>query len=192
MRFDELGEGALVASTGGVEELSLTTRASSVSGCHPCLLRPPAAAEVIAWRSVCPYDGVKEAMPETAPRFPRPLVHLELHTYDLPAAAAFCADLCGWQPERIVLECGSYLGLDLGCGVQGGGVECGVAFPRWVPYVAVDDIDAATRRAQELGAALLLGPREGPAGWRSVLMRPEAGELALWQSKQHERGRTRE
>jgi hypothetical protein len=30
---------------------------------------------------------------------------------------------------------------------------------------------------------VLLAPREGPAGWRSVIATPEGGEIALWQQK---------
>jgi hypothetical protein len=30
---------------------------------------------------------------------------------------------------------------------------------------------------------VLLEPREGPAGWRSVVAAPAAGEIALWQPK---------
>jgi hypothetical protein len=30
---------------------------------------------------------------------------------------------------------------------------------------------------------VLLAPREGPAGWRSVLATPAGGEIALWQQK---------
>jgi predicted enzyme related to lactoylglutathione lyase len=30
---------------------------------------------------------------------------------------------------------------------------------------------------------VLLEPREGPAGWRSVITTPEAGQIALWQQK---------
>ena len=41
-----------------------------------------------------------------------------------------------------------------------------------------------TERARDLGAAVLLEPREGPAGWRSVLATREGGEIALWQPKQ--------
>ena len=37
--------------------------------------------------------------------------------------------------------------------------------------------------ARELGAAVLLEPREGPAGWRSVVSAPASGEIALWQPK---------
>jgi predicted enzyme related to lactoylglutathione lyase len=41
----------------------------------------------------------------------------------------------------------------------------------------------AAARARELGATVLLEPREGPAGWRGVVAAPAAGELALWQPK---------
>ena len=34
-----------------------------------------------------------------------------------------------------------------------------------------------------LGAAVLLEPREGPAGWRSVVAIPAAGEIAFWEAK---------
>lgn len=62
-------------------------------------------------------------------------------------------------------------------------VECPVERPLWLPYVEVRDIREMTDRAQLLGATVMLGPREGPAGWRSVVGSPAAGELALWQPK---------
>jgi len=40
-----------------------------------------------------------------------------------------------------------------------------------------------TERARLLGATVLLEPREGPAGWRSVVAAPAGAELALWQPK---------
>ncbi len=40
-----------------------------------------------------------------------------------------------------------------------------------------------TERGRALGAAVLLEPREGPAGWRSVLATSDGGEIALWQPK---------
>ena len=40
-----------------------------------------------------------------------------------------------------------------------------------------------TERGRALGAAVLLAPREGPAGWRSVLASGDGGEIALWQPK---------
>jgi predicted enzyme related to lactoylglutathione lyase len=112
-----------------------------------------------------------------------PVVHLELHTGDLQRARGFYAELCGWRPERIEAGCGSYLALDLGRGLGGGIVECGTERPLWLPYVEIAEIAEATDRARLLGASVLLGPREGPAGWRSVVSTPAGGEVAFWQPK---------
>jgi len=112
-----------------------------------------------------------------------PVVHLELHTGDRQRARAFYAELCGWRSERIDIGSGSYLALDLGRRLDGGIVECQTARALWLPYVEVDEIAAATRRARRSGAAVLLEPREGPAGWRSVVATPAGGEVALWQPK---------
>jgi predicted enzyme related to lactoylglutathione lyase len=112
-----------------------------------------------------------------------PVVHLELHTSDRSRASAFYTQLCGWRQERIDTADGSYHALGFGGPVGGGIVECGAPTPLWLPYVEVDEIEAATDRARRFGARVLLGPREGPAGWRSVVSAPAAGEIALWQSK---------
>ena len=114
---------------------------------------------------------------------PNPVVHLELHTGDLPRASAFYAELCGWRPEQIDTANGSYHALGIGGGFGGGIVECGTRRPLWLPYVDVDHIDVATDRARTLGASELLEPREGPAGWRSVVATPAGGEIAFWQPK---------
>jgi predicted enzyme related to lactoylglutathione lyase len=111
------------------------------------------------------------------------LAHLELHTGDQARAGAFYSRLLRWRPERIVVESGAYLALDLGGGLGGGIVECGIRRPLWLPYVEVDQIEELTERARWLGAAVLLGPREGPAGWRSVVSSTEGGEIAFWQPK---------
>ena len=116
------------------------------------------------------------------PASSNPVVHLELHTGDLGAARAFYAQLCGWRPEEIESgEC-RYLALDLGA-VGGGVVECGTPRPQWLPYVEVAEIAAATERARRLGGSVLLEPREGPGGWRSVVSVPDGAEVALWQPK---------
>ena len=118
-----------------------------------------------------------------APDPSQPVVHLELHTGDLPRASEFYTRLCGWRPERIHAACGSYLALDVGRELGGGIVECATQRSLWLPYVEVTDIADATRRARRLGASVLLEPREGPAGWRSVVATPAGGEIALWQQK---------
>ncbi len=122
----------------------------------------------------------EQGMP--APR-PTPLVHLELHTGDLVRARSFYAELCGWRPERIETRHGTYQALELGGELGGGIVECDAERPLWLPYVEVAEIVAATERARRLGASIVLTPREGPAGWRSVVATPSGGEIALWQPK---------
>jgi uncharacterized protein len=113
-----------------------------------------------------------------------PVVHLELHTGDLAGAREYYSGLCGWRPERIDAGRRSYLALELGAGFGGGIVECGTRRPLWLPYVEVADVAAVTDRARRLGASVLLEPREGPAGWRSVVTAPAAGEIAFWQPKE--------
>jgi predicted enzyme related to lactoylglutathione lyase len=115
---------------------------------------------------------------------PPPVVHLELHTRNLSAASDFYARLLRWRSERIDTDHGRYLALGIGGPVCGGVVECDSKQPLWLPYVEVDHIDAVTDRARALGATVLLEPREGPSGWRSVVSAADAGEVALWQGKE--------
>jgi predicted enzyme related to lactoylglutathione lyase len=103
------------------------------------------------------------------------VVHLELHTGHLAPARGFYEELLGWRAQ----ESSGYWSLGTGCGI----VECDTPAAAWLPYVAVRDVSSTTERAQALGASVLLDPREGPHGWRSVLSTPAAGEIALWQPK---------
>ena len=112
------------------------------------------------------------------------VVHLELHTGNLAEARRFYGQLCGWREEEIRTPAGSYLAVGLGGAIGGGMVDSPIAHPLWLPYVEVGDIREMTHRAQVLGAAVALTPREGPLGWRSVVTTPASGEIALWQPKQ--------
>ena len=93
----------------------------------------------------------------------------------------FYTRLAAWRVERVAAGAGVYHALDWGCGLGGGVVECGTARPSWLPYIEVESVADATAHARRIGAAVLLEPREGPAGWRSVVAAPEAGEVAFWQ-----------
>jgi uncharacterized protein len=112
-----------------------------------------------------------------------PVVHLELHTGDLPGARDTYARLCNSASEQVSTSSGDYTALGLGEGVAGGIVQCPVQRAMWLPYVKVSNVGAATARAVVLGASVLLGPREGPAGWRAVVSTPAGGEIAFWQPK---------
>jgi predicted enzyme related to lactoylglutathione lyase len=111
------------------------------------------------------------------------VVHLELHTHDLHAATTFYSELLQWPTERIENRWGTYHALLFGDRLDGGIVECGAERASWLPYAEVQQVETATKRARDLGASVLLGPREGPAGWRSVVWTPAGGEIALWQQK---------
>jgi uncharacterized protein len=111
------------------------------------------------------------------------VIHLELHTADLPGSVAFYGALCGWRPQRVHAGSRSYLTLEMGDGVGGGMVECQAQHSLWVPYVQVPDVTRTTNRAAGLGGDVLLAPREGPQGWRSVVAAPDGAEIAFWQPK---------
>jgi predicted enzyme related to lactoylglutathione lyase len=113
-----------------------------------------------------------------------PVVHLELHTGDLPTACEFYTRLFRWRTETICAGSRSYHALELADGrIDGGVVQCRTDRPVWLPYVEVGDVAWTTARARDMGAAVLLEPREGPAGRRSVICAPAAGQVGLWQPK---------
>jgi predicted enzyme related to lactoylglutathione lyase len=116
-------------------------------------------------------------------RCPGRIVHLELHTGDRSRAGAFYAELLHWREERIDAGGGCYHALGMGGPLGGGIVECGTGRPVWLPYVEVERLDEVTDRACRLGAAMLLEPREGPAGRRSVVASRAGGEIALWEPR---------
>lgn len=112
-----------------------------------------------------------------------PVVHIELQTPDMQRACAFFTKLFGWRAETIRIGDQSYLALELGDRIEGGVVERDLTLPSWLPYVEVADLTAITELGLRLGASVVLAPREGPAGWRSVLAAPAGAEIALWQPK---------
>ncbi len=112
-----------------------------------------------------------------------PVVHLELHTDNLACASAFYTRLFGWLAETIEVGPCTYLSLNLGAGLEGGIVEHERESSLWLPYVEVPDLVEATERARLFGATVLLEPREGPVGWRSIVAVPAGASIALWQPK---------
>jgi predicted enzyme related to lactoylglutathione lyase len=112
-----------------------------------------------------------------------PVVHLELQTGNLSRACAFYTRLFDWRADTIHVGSESYLALALGDRIEGGVAESDTEHPLWLPYVEVADVAVATERARRLGARVPLEPREGPAGWRSVIAAPASASVALWQPK---------
>lgn len=51
---------------------------------------------------------------------------------------------------------------------------------RWLPYVVVDDLEDATKRAVELGASVVIDATDGPAGTAVTIADPEGAQVALF------------
>jgi predicted enzyme related to lactoylglutathione lyase len=112
-----------------------------------------------------------------------PFVHIELSTHDLAKAKEFYARLFDWKLEEIPQF--NYTMIGVGEGVGGGMMTSpNPSVPsHWLPFVSVDDINAATEKARGLGANVVRGPMEVPgAGWFTIFIDPTGATLGLWQS----------
>ncbi|MER7722875.1 VOC family protein [Streptomyces sp. NPDC096323] len=103
---------------------------------------------------------------------PGSLCWAELYTPDVPAAAAFYSAVFGWETTQTPYPDGS--GAYTVVRTAGGGEETSfgglvpldavpvraVAGPHWLPYIEVDDCDAAAAEVERLGGKLTLEPME--------------------------------
>jgi len=117
-----------------------------------------------------------------------PFVHIELQTKDLAKAKEFYSKLFDWKLEDMPAPGGGmpYTMINVGEGT-GGGMFANTdpkVTPHWLAYVGVDDIEASTLKARELGATVLQGVMEiGDYGWLSVIMDPTGAVIAMWKAK---------
>ncbi len=117
-----------------------------------------------------------------------PFVHVELQTKDLARAKEFYSRLFGWKLEDIAAPGGeiSYTMINVGEGTGGGmftNPDPKVP-PHWLAYVGVEDIEAYTRKARELGATVLQDVMQaGDYGWLSVIRDPSGAVIAMWKPK---------
>ena len=96
-------------------------------------------------------------------------------------ASTFYEDLLGWQradkgPPRMTAYAEGaerpWAGMTQTEGVPSG----------WLPYVQVEDLSEATRKATKLGGEVLKDRMKGPAGDFAVIRDPAGGTVALWQA----------
>ena len=112
-----------------------------------------------------------------------PFVHIELDTTDLGKAKSFYSALFYWKlrDEQMGGDM-TYTMIDVGEGTGGGMMTHPMGGPSlWLPYVLVDDINAATEKARSLGAQIVREPMEVPgAGWLSIFIDPTGAVLGMW------------
>jgi len=115
-----------------------------------------------------------------------PFVHVELNTTDIQKAQSFYGKLFDWKTEEVEMPGGEYTTIDVGQGTGGGMLPQKVpgAPSAWLPYVQVDDIQAATAKARKLGAEVMKDVTEVPnMGWFSIITDPTGAHLGLWKPK---------
>jgi uncharacterized protein len=109
----------------------------------------------------------------------------ELLTTDVAAAGAFYSKVIGWGVTDASTPGLAYKVFAAGDAPVGGlmdipeeGRRLG-ATPRWVGYVAVDDMDATAAQIRRLGGTILLPPTDSNIGRISVVADPQKATFAL-------------
>ena len=107
----------------------------------------------------------------------------ELHTHDPAKALQFYEKVVGFSHRSMDMgPSGTYHILSRG-GVDRGGVSGHLPDsvpPHWLPYVAVDDVDATVARAKRHGGTIRTSPADIPGVGRfSVLQDPTGAWLAI-------------
>lgn len=111
-----------------------------------------------------------------------PFVWFDLHTDDAATSRSFYEQLLGWEVSEVSVG-------DAEVPMIGGGRPWASIVPDeegrrgWFPYVQVDDLESATRRATELGATALQAPTEGSAGTYAPIQEPGGAVFALFQPR---------
>ena len=116
-----------------------------------------------------------------------PFVHVELNTTDVDKAKKFYSQLFDWELEDMAMgPSETYTIIKVGAGTGGGLLKNPMpGVPSfWLAYVLVDDIGAATKKAESLGAKIVKNSVEVPGmGWLSFIQDPSGSILGLWKPK---------
>lgn len=108
----------------------------------------------------------------------------ELITTDMQAAKKFYGALLGWELEEMNVEGMSYTvvkagGQEIG-GIMGIPPQAPGASPHWGTYVTVADVDATARKAEELGAKIVVPLTDIPdVGRFCMLQDPQGATLSV-------------
>ena len=116
-----------------------------------------------------------------------PFCHVELASTDIAKAKTFYTTLFGWKTTDNDMG-GSmiYTTFKPTDDSPGGGMmqqPMPGAPSAWLPYVLVDDVNAANKKVVSLGGKIIVDTQEVPKlGWFSVITDPAGAHLGLWQT----------
>jgi hypothetical protein len=109
----------------------------------------------------------------------------ELLTTDVAVARAFYRQVIGWGAQDASTAAFSYSVFTADAVEVGGlmdlppeGRKMGAA-PRWIGYVAVDDIDATAERLKQLGGRIYVPPTDSNIGRVSIVADPQTATLGM-------------
>ncbi len=117
-----------------------------------------------------------------------PFVHVELQSQDVAKSKEFYGALFDWKLEDMHMQDSEdpYTLIQVGEGTAGGMMKHPIpeAPSMWMPYMNVDDVIDATKRAESLGGVVVRDKTEVPdMGWFSIIQDPTGAVFGLWQDK---------
>lgn len=109
----------------------------------------------------------------------------ELMTRDAEAAKRFYGDALGWTFDAMAMAMGTYWVAKMGAKPVGGifpmsGPDFAGVPEHWVPYIAVDDIDARLKKVTGGGGTLIREPFEVEDVGRIAIVRDPGGAVSGW------------
>jgi predicted enzyme related to lactoylglutathione lyase len=109
----------------------------------------------------------------------------ELMTHDVEKAKRFYAETVGWSFEPMSMPNGTYWIAKMGDTYVGGlfpmsGSDFDGVPDHWMPYVAVDDVDARLKKAVAAGAQTCREPFVIPGVGRIAILREPGGAMVGW------------
>ncbi|MCK4873642.1 MAG: VOC family protein [Phycisphaerales bacterium] len=116
----------------------------------------------------------------------------ELMTRDAAAAKAFYTELIGWTTSEMPMGgAGTYTMFtppgakeSVGGMMQMDGPEFEGLPPHWMPYIAVDDVDASAEKVKALGGSIKMPPTDIPnIGRFCVIEDPTGAVISLFTSR---------
>jgi predicted enzyme related to lactoylglutathione lyase len=111
----------------------------------------------------------------------------ELHTTDRPKAQKFYSTLVGWETKEVPMGPGEPYTLCMLDGKDHAGITKSMAPahvpPHWLPYIAVDSVDASVAKLKELGGKVFMEAMDIPnVGRFAAVADPQGAAFALFTS----------
>src|SRR5579871_1918836 len=126
-------------------------------------------------------DGQKGGLAKA----PASFAWYELLTTNAAAARAFYSQVVGWEARDVPTPAFPYAVFSIGKTEVGGLMELPPdalrmgATPRWVGYVAVDDIDDTAARLKGLGGSIMVPPTDSNIGRVSIVADPQKATFGM-------------